>query len=195
MRRFTRLGAYGFLILAAFGMTLMGVGGVRADFVKVDDRGDGIPNITTDNPAALVVDIRANEFLQFHFIESVAAGSDGIFFSDILSADGSLSDRMIFFQQLNSTRLDVVFASDGAANFPPVPPGAINLGTITENGNDQLIATYFNPGHPNTDYFMASDANEQPPDVVPEPSTLTLLGLGAFYLLGYRRRRLKRVAA
>ncbi|HEV3256989.1 MAG TPA: PEP-CTERM sorting domain-containing protein [Gemmataceae bacterium] len=183
MKLLTRLGVQALLTLAAAGMTL---GSARADLIQIDDLGEGFPTVTAGIPAAVNILAIGNDFVHFTYT-SLPAGVTGPFYTDMLEADGTLSDRIIFTVQTGSPIIDVQFASD--PNALPQPATG-HIATFTENGHYQTVGVYrdTNTGQPIDTYQVRSDV-----DPVPEPATLALLGVGAASLAAgacWRKRRL-----
>jgi PEP-CTERM motif len=190
MRINLRLVALGALILA---LNAMAVGNAQADTVRIDDLLDGVPVVTADNPAQLVILAATAEFVHFTFTEPVAAGVTTTDYKDFLETDNSVSDRIIFTATAGSNVLDVQFSSDPL--LLPIPPNGFNLGPVLEDGTFQLAVTYSNITAPDTNYFVRSDVAETGGDL-PEPSSLSLLGLGGLALAAasWRKRRAARLA-
>lgn len=170
------------LFAAAIGST------AHADLIRITDLDDSAPLTVTARDFPQNLDVLANvgEYLHFTYTSSlpVAQGHGGLFYTDLLESDGTLSDRILFDLTVGSPVIDVQFASD-----PNVldATGAQNLGTFFEDGTYQTVATYVNVGNGASvdTYQVASD--------VPEPGTVGLmLALGATGIGMLTRRRRNR---
>jgi hypothetical protein len=176
--------------VALTALVIATAGNARADLIRITDVDDSIPLSVTARDFPQNLDVLANfdEFLHFTYTSSlpVAPGQGGLFYTDLLESDGSLSDRILFGLVVGSPVIDVQFASD--PNMLDIT-NARNIAVLVEDGTYQTVAVYFNVGTgvPVDTYQVASDI----PTDVPEPGTVGLLiALGATGagLLARRRR-------
>ncbi len=182
-------GAHALLMLVAYGMTL---GTARADIIDISDFGDGIPTVASNSGTGISILANGPEFVHFTYASQQTNGaSTATFVQDLLEADRSVSDRFIITQTNGSNLLDIQFYSD--PGIPPIPQGAVVLDSFPEDGSFQTVFLYFGGGAQATDNFrvLSDVGSENDPGAVPEPGSLTLLGLGAIGLLGYASRRRK----
>ena len=138
------------------------------------------PGVTT--PIPTILPDTGGEFL--HFTLPVSPVQLNIIryvdlFEDFVG--GTLSDRILVTQLLNSNIADVKFASDPATIA--LPAGAVNLFNVVENGDFQFVGpidVY--------DFFVRSDLPSAERGDVPMPATMLLLTAGLAGLAGMTRR-------
>jgi hypothetical protein len=154
------------------------------DTVKIDDSTENV-TVTSDNPSALGPVIIVGERVSFTYTEPIPVriGQDGIFYRNILEADGTLSDRITFTLTLGDPVIQVLFESDPDI-VPTPPPGGIPFDDITESGDFQTVAQYFDlsTGDLLTTYQVRSDV-----EPVPETGNLVVVGLAFASLLVFAR--------
>jgi hypothetical protein len=167
--------AYLLPIVAAIAIT---AGNGQADTIKIDDLAEGVPTVQSitaggiDNTATNVTIISSSpESIHFLWTSTDATQSDQISI-DMLETDGTVSDRILITGNGTSI-IDFLFASD-----PVAFPSQINpLPSVIEDGTFQTV------GQTIDTLQVRSDL-----DAVPEPATLTPLGIGIAAMAGYRWR-------
>ena len=121
-------------------------------------------------------------FWSNHFTVSVFSFPDFVFRTDLLEADGSLSDRFLLTTNPQNSTWDIQFDSRDTILLPL---GNNFVGTFTENGTYQSMITGQGNGL-EVQIFARSDV-----EGVPEPATLALFGAGLLGLGALRRRKVK----
>jgi hypothetical protein len=177
--------------LAALGLLLGGVGQARAGSITVDESGNGIGTVgrgflaPDPGPGGLPAVLIYN--LPF-------AGLQG----DVLIKDGSLTGLLGDVVRFNGNGTLIFYSDtppiDSIPGDTPSPPGALypNQAIVAEigpEGNNAVIytPTANQPGFDvsNPTYTFVSDGT------VPEPASLTLLGIGIAGIAGYGLRKRK----
>jgi hypothetical protein len=154
--------------------------GPNDDTVTFSDLTEGVPTVTATGGTIAVV-FSAPDFLHITFTSSDLFFSGQGNFDMLEQGTGALSDRLLFTG--NGTNvLDLQF--DSESQYGPLP--VVNPATpITEDGTSQQLANvsglFF--------VYAASDVNE-----IPEPASLTVLGIGVASLAGYGWQRRRRAA-
>ena len=197
--------------VAALALFLAGTGRADASMIVLQDLGESISVTVDGNPIAnggRISNLMFNgESVSFD-ISTLGVDFFSISgFTNLLepaNADdpqGTVSDRFVVTTTEGATTYHVTLGSD--PDLPTIPPGATDLTTIPdqglppnpyyEDGTVQKVGTIFNlPGGGTDTYFIQSAPDAT---AAPEPSSLTLLGLGALGLLGYWWRKRKQVVA
>jgi hypothetical protein len=162
-------------------------GGGADDSLFVSDLGEGIPTVQLFDPSGNDITATNIQILEsgpefIHFVyTSTDASYVGQSSADMLEADGTLSDRILATATANGG-IDFQFQSD-----PGITLGVVNpFPTQTETGQFQNMYG----GLPDT-FNFSSDVDNP----IPEPASLTVLGIGAANLAGYGWRRRRQTGA
>jgi hypothetical protein len=163
-----------------------GTGG-NDDSLFVSDLGEGIPTVRLLDPSGNDITATNIQILQsgpesIHFLyTSTDSAYVGQSSADMLEADGSLSDRILITANGTNT-LDIQFQSD-----PDITLGMVNpFPSQVETGQFQNMYG----GLPDT-FNFSSDVDAP----IPEPASLTVLGIGAASLAGYSWRKRRQMSA
>lgn len=186
-----------FRIVAVCGLLLAGMAPAKAALfvINIDDLTDGVPGVSVTRNGqpfnVVLLPDSTDEFVHFTLPFSGSTNFGGISLSSTLTEplDGTFSDRLL---ETATDHIDIKFASDpqlvglgNVFNFTSVETGqfqqVLNHSFFYPGGNDQYI------------YNVRSDVNETGENAVPEPASMTLMGLGALSLVGYGWRRRKAV--
>jgi hypothetical protein len=162
--------------------------GGKDDSLFVTENGDGKPTVQLFDPSGkditatnITILASGSEFIHFTYTSTDSAYI-GQSSADMLETDGStLSDRVLVTANGTST-LDIQFQSDPNITLAVIFP----FPSQVETGKPQNMY----PGLPDTFNFNSSPVEQ----VVPEPATLTLFGIGSVGLVGYAWRRRKPAA-
>ena len=182
-------------LAAAFYLVALSHAKAHADVVRISEVGEGTPvvhvidasgNDVTAQRVTILGDT-GNEFLHFDIALPAGVTASGAIGQTTLYEDvigGTVSDLFKIGGPAGATFLEVSLGSD--PNLNADPRQGFNLGhDAVETGDFQLVAD----GNGAVDlYYVQSDA----PESIPEPASLTLIGMGIMGIAGYGLRRRKR---
>lgn len=89
-------------------------------------------------------------------------------------------------QGISVNGVSFLWSGISSDSYSSLPSGSYAMNTVTANANGQLDITAPNSGGGNSAYLSSLQLT---PEATPEPSILTLTGLGAASLLAFRRRK------
>ena len=170
----------------------------QAASISISDLGEGEPDVVLDGFDEVLLMLGDSDYVTMSAVLGTSTGVPGTATTEVVAltepggaAGGAISD-LIRFETLDFTdgsqEIVLVFDSDGSASFDfdthILKPFIV--ATIEETGDFQDLTALFGIDPDVLQIRVASDV-----ETVPEPASLTLLGIGALVLIGSRWRRRK----